>query len=555
MGPEARETPIQPAGSYLYEVLADGARSFPFRGGVCSLLGISDWRDGLIILPPVLSGFIRPQPAQKNYTMPGQHLSSSTGCLSSSSAVREFGIQGEECISTEPRNMKELDKATRPGRCSGDYGMECELQTEKAEKAAADIVADRIEIPGVTDSKIEFRALLTVTAEGQAQPDENNEPGKEQAVEKISGSRTPKPVQVECNNSVERVFHEDNTGNAAAGISGYGTDISGATEQRQMRKRKNLRCSEKQNSAQADRSHVDEPESDSAENEKKEADIASESLAIPGITDSKILFDLLSISSNGSFQPAEQLIHRDSNRDIRARAEAGNPGEQSEVQKGKNLHGFGAPNSVSENCRNVDEPEFHAAETGKTEFDIASESMFMNGEDATLAPTMKDNHEKRDDSLSAELKLAMLSMTGNNDCADIPEDARSGETASNFRGNGKLSGHFHPRETLGERTGFKAQNSGAALPDSDMAGVLDTLENHLRQKIDQLRDVSRKRLSIGMVVTEETEKNREQEHIQQMQMPQQQRFVVVKHISRRNSTSAAFWERSYLGRLRLRPLR
>jgi hypothetical protein len=66
MGPDLQESSPQSAG-YLYDVLADGARSFPFRGGVCSLLGISDRGNGLIKLSPTFhpSGFMHQQNARK----------------------------------------------------------------------------------------------------------------------------------------------------------------------------------------------------------------------------------------------------------------------------------------------------------------------------------------------------------------------------------------------------------------------------------------------------------------------------------------------------------
>lgn len=71
MGPDLQESSPQSAG-YLYDVLADGARSFPFRGGVSSLLGISDRGNGLIKLSPTFDpgGFIRPQHARKGLANP-----------------------------------------------------------------------------------------------------------------------------------------------------------------------------------------------------------------------------------------------------------------------------------------------------------------------------------------------------------------------------------------------------------------------------------------------------------------------------------------------------
>ncbi len=181
-------------------------------------------------------------------------------------------------------------------------------------------------------------------------------------------------------------------------------------------------------------------------------------------------------------------------------------------------------------------------------------SLCVNEEDSTMSAPLKHVHKKRDESLS-EARLAIRSMPESNLFAGIPEDTHLRGTATDSQENGSLSEHPRLNGTLVKKTDFRMQNSCVAQHDRDMAGVLNTLENHLRQKIDQLRDASKKRPLISAANVEETEKNREQEQIQQKQLPLQPRIVVVRHSSRRNSAPAAFWERSYLGRFRLRPLR
>jgi hypothetical protein len=500
MGSELKEPSPQVAGSYMYDVLADGARAFPFRGGVCTLLGISDRGDGSIKLPPTFhpSGFIRPQHARKECAIPDRHLSSSTVCIFASPAVRgneQYRSCNQECEVTEPGNMDKLKKETPPERCNGNHGIEREHHAEKLDKAAAGVTSDRIEIPGVTDKKVTFHHLLT-TSEGLSQP---------------------------ADHSKDRNSRHDN---------GSKIEVRSHNEQRETQEGKRISSSKVTNPTGIDCNIFEEPAFHAEKTEKAAASITSDRMDIPGVTDRKVTFDLLSIASQGLFHPSERSDNQDHGMNARRMRE---DWPVRESLPDKHLQ-----------CKKSSIPSYTMKEK--------LYALSMNGGESNISASLANNHEKRGESAS-EAKRTMISMQVNKICAGMPEETHFRETANDFLENGYLSGLHQLNGTFGRKTAFEIQNSCVAQHDRDMAGILNTLENHLRHKLDQLRDASQKRPVIGTAITEEAGKNREQEQNHQMQMPLQQRIVVVRHISRRNAAPAAFWERSYLGRFRLRPLR
>jgi len=467
MGTDLQEQPLQSTGSYLYDVLADGARLFPFRSSVSSLLGLPDSGYGLKktypIFPP--GAFMRPQFARKGCINPERHLSASTRSKSSSPEVlsnKQYGSYGEECEVTELVNMNIHDEKTIPEICSDYDGAERENLTTKRENAASGINIDKIEIPGVTDNKVEFHALLT-SAEGTSHQD---------------------------NHIHDRISRDDNKSN--------GETVSDI-EQSQAQDREEIICSKKPDPAQVDINRVMEPVFHKGIAGKVATGITVDRIDISGITGNKVTLNHLSTTSKGLYQPDEQLDHRKSKGEIRTNAAIESLIEKREGQKGKN--------SVRES--------------------LPDKQLQCNKETTT------------------SYKI----------CAGIPEETLFRETNGDLQANSDLSGHSQLTELLKKKAAFKIQDSRVLQNERDMAGILNTLQNHLLRKIDQLRDASKKRTIIGATITEESEKNREQDQVRQMQIPQQQRFVVVRHISRRNTAPAAFWERSYLGRFRLRPLR
>ncbi len=492
MAPELKDPSPQSAG-YLYDVLADGARSFPFRGGVSSLLGISDGGNGFMKLPLTFHplGFIRPQRARRGHAIPDLHLSASTRRMSLSPAVQSNELYNgcfEECEAAQPETLGEYKEETFAERCHGNNGTEHEHLASTPEKAAG-VVSRRIEIPGVTDRKVTFHHLSTLsedqseTAElilpernsrhdirRQLEEESHNEQRKARESIEIRGSKSQYPDSVDNNDCTKQALHMNRPEKAISAV------ISG---------RMDIPC---------DDMVIEKALSDTT-------GIKPYRIGIPDVTDNKDIIHPLSVALDGLSPPSGL---------------SDNPDQSTNSQR---VRGF---LSVRESFQ---DKQLHC-----------KKSSWVHGEESTISAPLKNDREKREESAS-EAKPAMGSIPGKNLLAVVPENSHLGETATDLQENRRM------------------QNSCVAQHDSDMAGILNTLENHLRQRIDQLRDASKKRPLIGGANVEETEKNREQEQIHQKQLLLQPRIVVVRHSSRRNSAPAAFWERSYLGRFRLRPLR
>lgn len=98
---------------------------------------------------------------------------------------------------------------------------------------------------------------------------------------------------------------------------------------------------------------------------------------------------------------------------------------------------------------------------------------------------------------------------------------------------------------------------GSGLPrgnDGNMEGAFRTLEDHLRQRIEQLREVTARRPDSTLADAAPEATRDAGEIARALQLPKE-RIVIVGRAPRRAAAPAAFWERSYLSRLFLRPLR
>jgi hypothetical protein len=525
MGPESKESPSQPSGSYLYDVLADGARSFPFRGGISSLLGISDGGNGFMKLPPTFHpiGFIRPQRARRGYAIPDLHLSASLRRMSSSPAVQSNELYNscfEECEATRPETLDEYKEETLAERCNGNDGMERGHLAATAEKVAATVVSRRIEIPGVTDRKVTFHHLSTLSANqpesadpishernsshdirGLLEEESHSEQHEARESIEIRGSKSQYLYSVDNNDCAKHTLHMNKPEKATSAV------ISG---------RMDIPC---------DDMTIEKALSDTT-------GIKQDRVGIPGVTDNKDFIHPLSAASEDLSPPASLSDNPD---------------------QGMNAQRMTGNLSVREFLR---DKQLHCKKSSISSYAIKGKDnlLWVHGEESTISAPLKNNHEKREE-ITSEAEQAIRTMLGNKLFAGMREDAPLRGTATDSQENGSLSELPRLNGTLAKKSDFKMQNSCVAQHDRDMAGILNTLENYLRQRIDQLRDASKKRPLIGVANLEETEKNREQEQTHQNLLPQQQRIVFVRHSSRRNSAPAAFWERSYLGRFRLRPLR
>lgn len=524
MGPESKEPSPQSAGNYLYDVLADGARPFRFRGGVSSLLGVSAEGSGFIKLPPTFHplGFIHRQRAGGRSAIPDLRLLASARRMSLSAVVQgnePCGSCLEACEIAQSVSVNELQEKTLPKRSGGNIGVECEHPAVAPEKTVSGVVSRRIEIPGATDKKVTFHHLSALS---------EDQPEQAEVIlrERNSSPDIRRPLEKESHNEQRRAGDAIERGGTELHHPDGADNCDGAKRVLHMKKPERATSS-----AISNRMDITCDDMTIKKALLDTSGIKPDRLRIPGTTDNKVITSQLSMAPECPSSPS--ILEDDPEEGMSARRMRGVQAARESMRYEQLLSEKSSTPSHSMDGKGIS---------------------FMNGGEPTISASSRNIHEKREKS-SSEVERPGRTMPVMKPLVGIREEAHLGKAATDSQEHANLSEHFQQDGTLVGRTEFNMQNNFVAQHGRDMACILNTLENHLRQKIDQLRDDSKKRPVIGEVGMEDKEKGREQEQVREKQMPPQQRIVVVRHSSRRNSAPAAFWERSYLGRFRLRPLR